>query len=217
MQPAHLTRATARSALRFIAIVAALAAATAAPRAQQLSGSALIEALRQGGYVLLMRHTSSPNAKPDKAIAEPDNVTQERQLDQVGRDTARAMGEAIRKLGIPIGDVLSSPTYRALQVVRLASLGQAKTFDELGEGVGNMGPVAESAATWLRNKVSETPRSGTDTLLVTHLPNITGAFGPSTRNVADGEMLVYRPFGKGYSELIGRIKIEEWPALAAGR
>ena len=63
--------------------------------------------------MLLMRHTSSPNNRPDKATADPENVNLERQLDQTGRDTARAMGEAFKKLGIPVGDVLSSPTYRA--------------------------------------------------------------------------------------------------------
>jgi phosphohistidine phosphatase SixA len=35
------------------------------------------------------------------------------------------MGEAIKKLGVPIGDVLSSPTYRARETARLASLGRA--------------------------------------------------------------------------------------------
>src|SRR5499427_3466980 len=88
--------------------------------AQDLHGEALVKALQKGGYVLVMRHASSPREVPDKQAANPDNSKPERQLDEVGRGTAIAMGKALRDLKIPIGNVLSSPTYRALETVRLA-------------------------------------------------------------------------------------------------
>jgi phosphohistidine phosphatase SixA len=215
MRPSKLAQAVPISALLCMMTIAALIGIPGVANADELSGGALVTALRHGGYVLLMRHTSSPNSRPDKSAADPENVNQERQLDQVGRDTARHMGEAIKTLGIPIGDVLSSPTYRALQVVRLESLGQAQTFPELGEDGGNMGPVHDAAASWLRKKVSERPRSGTNTLIVTHLPNIRGAFGAAANMLADGETLVYQPDEKGFVELVAHIKIEDWPGLAA--
>jgi phosphohistidine phosphatase SixA len=202
--------------LRLLALSAILAGlAVEGSRAEQLSGNGLVAALRQGGYVLLMRHASSPNARPDKAAADPENTNLERQLDQEGRDTARAMGEAIKKLGIPVGDVLSSPTYRALETVRLASLGRAQTFAELGDGGQSMQRIQESPADWLRKRVAEPPRGGTDTIVITHLPNIMAAFGRTANGVADGEALVILPDGKGAVEFVGRIKIEEWPKLAS--
>lgn len=63
---------------------------------QTLSGEALIKALRQGGYVIVMRHASSPQAAPDRKSANPDNVNLERQLDEAGRASATAMGKAAR-------------------------------------------------------------------------------------------------------------------------
>jgi hypothetical protein len=78
-------------------------------RAQDLHGEALVKALQKGGYVLVMRHASSPREVPDKQAANPDNSKPERQLDEVGRNTAIAMGKALRDLRIPIGNVLSSP------------------------------------------------------------------------------------------------------------
>jgi phosphohistidine phosphatase SixA len=207
---------TSKLFLHLLAISALLVgAALGETRAEQLSGNGLVAALRQGGYVLLMRHTHSPEERPDKAAADPENTNLERQLDQAGRDTARAMGEAIKKLGIPIGDVLSSPTYRALETVRLASLGQAQAFPQLGDGGQSMQRVQEAPADWLRKRVGEAPRAGTDTIMVTHLPNITAAYGRTANAVADGEALVFQPDGKGAAELIGRVKIEEWPALAS--
>jgi hypothetical protein len=87
---------------------------------QPLHGEALVKALRQGGYVIVMRHTSSPREAPSKQVANADNVKLERQLDETGRTTAVAMGKAIRALKIPIGEVLTSPTYRALETVKYA-------------------------------------------------------------------------------------------------
>src|SRR5437763_17186997 len=80
--------------------------------AQSLSGEALVKALQKGGFIILMRHASSPREVPDKKNANPDNVNAERQLDAEGRASATAMGKALRDLKIPIGQVLSSPTYR---------------------------------------------------------------------------------------------------------
>ncbi|HUO67280.1 MAG TPA: histidine phosphatase family protein, partial [Gammaproteobacteria bacterium] len=83
-------------------------------RADELAGSALVSALRHGGYVLAMRHASSPFETPDKSAADPGNANLERQLDATGKETATAMGKAIKTLGIRIGEVDSSDTFRAL-------------------------------------------------------------------------------------------------------
>jgi phosphohistidine phosphatase SixA len=185
--------------------------AGAAP-AQTLSGEALVKALRRGGYVIVMRHTSSPRDVPDKRTANPDNVKPERQLDEVGRTTATAMGKALRDLKIPIGEVLASPTYRALETVRYAQLGNPRTYPELGDNGQSMQGGTEAQAAWLRNRVTQFP-SGSNTILVTHLPNIAGAFPQSSSGLDDGESLVFGPDGKGGATLVARIKIQEWPGL----
>jgi phosphohistidine phosphatase SixA len=183
--------------------------------AEQLSGKGLVAALHQGGYVLAMRHTSSPTARPSADAADPENTNRERQLDQVGRDTARGMGEALKKLGIPLGAVLSSPTYRALETVRLAAFGHAEAFAEIGDGGQSMQKISEPPAEWLRHKAAEPPRAGTDTIIITHMPNLVAAFGDAAKGVEDGEAMVFRPDGKGATELVARVKVEEWPALAS--
>ncbi|HUI76670.1 MAG TPA: histidine phosphatase family protein [Bryobacteraceae bacterium] len=190
---------------------AALALAPTAP-AQTLSGDALVKALRQGGYVIVMRHASSPRQEPDKKTANPDNLTFERQLDQTGRETAAAMGRALRELKIPLGEVLSSPTYRALETVRLAQFGKAQTFPELGDGGQNMRAATDSQSDFLRKRV-KLFAAGTNTLIVTHFPNITAAFPQLAAGLADGEALIFGPDGKGGAMLVARVKIEDWPKM----
>ena len=182
--------------------------------AQTLSGTALVQHLRQGGYVLLMRHASAPAARPDRQSAAPGNTALERQLDDKGRAAAEAMGKAIRVLHIPVGLVLSSPTYRALQTVRLAALGSPKVSTELGDNGQNMqqGAVA-GYAEWLRRMVATPPTRGTNTIIVTQMPNIVAAFPGDAAGLGDGEALVFRPESAGKADLVARIPITQWPAL----
>jgi len=180
---------------------------------QTLSRDALVQALRQGGYVLMMRHASSPREAPDKAAAQPDNVNAERQLDETGRATAAAMGDAIRALRIPVGEVFTSPTYRARETVRLARLPNPQPQPELGDGGQSMQNAAAAQVAWLKNKATEFPR-GTNTILVTHFPNLSAAFPQWTAGLADGETLVLGPDGRGGATLVARVTIEQWPHLS---
>jgi phosphohistidine phosphatase SixA len=201
--------------LRCVLVAAALLGSQVSVSGDTLSGQSLVQHLRRGGYVLLMRHASSPTARPDHRIADPDNRTLERQLDAKGRSTATAMGRAIKALHIQVNKVLSSPTYRAVETVRLAGLGQAITFPQLGDGGHSMEKGAVSKqADWLRAKVSESPASGTNTVIVTHMPNIATAFGSLANNLGEGETLVFQPNGKGGEMLVARVRIEDWSAFA---
>ncbi len=185
---------------------------TVPAHAQTLSGEELVKALRQGGYVIVMRHASSPRETPSKQIANPDNVALERQLDEVGRTTATAMGKALRDLKIPVGDIFTSPTYRALETIRLEQWPNPKPAPELGDNGRSMQGGTEAQAAWLQKKVTQLP-SRTNTILVTHLPNLTGAFPKLATGVEDGESLIFGPDGKGGATLVARVKIEDWPSL----
>jgi phosphohistidine phosphatase SixA len=182
----------------------------AAAQAQTIAREDLAAALRSGGYVIVMRHASSPREAPDAETADADNVNRERQLDDTGRRDAAAMGEALRKLEIPIGRVLSSPTYRALQTARLMGFEDVRAVDELGnEGMRTSG---EAYAAWLRANVAMRPAAG-NRLLITHGPNLAAAFPEEAQESEEGEALVFRPAGEGRAVLVARLEIADWPRL----
>jgi phosphohistidine phosphatase SixA len=179
--------------------------------AQTLAGAALVKSLQAGGHVIVMRHASSPRDVP--ASPNPDNVPPERQLDEKGRSTATTMGDALRRLKIPTGEVLTSPTYRARETARLARLPNPRSVAELGEGPQSMqGSVAPGQTEWLQKKVKEFPK-GTNTILITHVPNVSAAFPGETPAAVEGEAFVFGSDGKGGARLVGRIKIEEWASF----
>jgi phosphohistidine phosphatase SixA len=185
---------------------------TGTAHGQTLSGETLVKALQHGGYVIVMRHASSPREAPDPKAANPDNVNRERQLDETGRASAIAMGEALHHLKIPIGGVFTSPAYRALETVRLAQLPDPRPVPELGDGGQSMQGVTEAQAAWLQHNITQLP-ARTNTIIVTHFPNMSRAFPQWTSGLTDGEALIFGSDGKGGTTLIARIKIEEWPRM----
>lgn len=197
-------------------LIAALAFGVGA-HADPLAGAALVKALQGGGYVLVVRHASSPQTPPSAAEADPGNLGHERQLDEAGRRAASAMGTAILALRLPIGEVWSSPAYRALQTVRLAGLPAPRTAPELGDGGQSMQTASEDRAAWLRKQAARPPKAGSDTLLVTHLPNMSAAFGAGAIGLSDGEALVFHPGEGTANDPVARIWIEDWPRLAAAK
>jgi len=196
----------------FVAVVALGCGSLAS--GQPLPGPALVKALRDGGYVLVMRHAHAPDAPPSPQDADPGNTTGERQLDAAGQSAARAMGAALRALQLPIGAVWSSPTYRARQTARLAGLPKPKIAEQLGDNGHSMQAAASDRADWLRALADRRPRTGTDTVVVTQYPNIKAAFGEEAAEMKDGEALVLRPARSG-PRLVARVTMDRWPQLAA--
>lgn len=182
-------------------------------------GTELVTSLRSGGYVLVMRHASSPRRPPDFTQANADNPEHERQLDLSGRLSATAMGAALRELQIPVGSILASPAYRALETVRYAQFGSANTYPQLEDfgADGSMDPLdpTDQRIAWLRAQTLVRPASGTNTIIVTHLANIRAAFPQNAEDLADGEALIFQPDGRGSSPMIRRIRIEDWQKLTA--
>lgn len=187
-----------------LAIMGVLPALAAVP-------TGLTDQLRRGGYVLLMRHASSPLTTPDAATADPENPQRERQLDDKGKASAKSMGEAFKVLHIPVGQVFSSPTYRARQTVKLMGFGTPILVQELGDQGHSMQRITgASSAEWLKMTVAKKPASGRNTVLVTHMPNIAAAFPDQASGLADGETLVFKPDGQGHAALVAKVGIEEW-------
>ncbi len=179
---------------------------------QQLTPRGIASALTRGGLVLVMRHASSPREVPEPGAANPDNVTRERQLDAEGRAGATAMGSALRTLEVPLGDVLTSPAYRARETVRYLGV-NAVSADELGDNGQSMAGVTSAQVAWLRARLTQAPAAGRNTLLVTHSPNLSRVFPDWWPTIADGETVVLRPDGAGGVVLLGRVAISAWPGL----
>ncbi|MGY3450257.1 histidine phosphatase family protein [Bradyrhizobium sp. USDA 4353] len=204
---------------RFSALPAAVLGAVlllaGAVRSEPLSAG-LVEQLRAGGHVIVFRHgaTVAAAAKVD-SMSRP-NVPAQRQLNDEGRAQARAIGEALRKLKIPVAQVLTSTVQRAVDTGRLFGLGEVATTSDLAEsGPESSAEDNERRAQALRRLVATAPPAGGNVVLVSHKPNLVDAFGAGWSDVREGEASVFQPDGKGGTRLVARVSATAWTELAA--
>jgi len=173
-----------------------------------------INALRQGGYVIVFCHGATHQDQADTDPLNFKNIAQQRQLNDAGRAKVKEIGEAFRKLRIPVGQIQSSAFNRAVETGTLMGLGEVTSTPDLAEGGLVVTPIENNRrAQALRKLAATVPPAGTNIVLITHKPNILDAFGKDWFDVREGEASVFQPGGGGY-KLIVRVPADEWGKLA---
>jgi len=65
----------------------------------------LLQSLRAGGYVIVVRHGATFSDQADTDPFNFDNIAKQRNLNEKGKQLAKEFGDAIHQLGIPVGKV----------------------------------------------------------------------------------------------------------------
>jgi len=189
--------ALARLSRRAAALLLLLATASGAAAE---SASEAWEALVKGGHVVLIRHGNAPPGHGgDPPGMKIDDCATQRNLDELGREQARAVGAALKSRGVRVDRVMSSPLCRCLETAALLDVGPAEPTWVLLPDVG----PAPSRQLMLRKIVSEWKGPGT-LVLVTHALTVQPLTGFLPMQA---EMVVLRP-GSGEwrgADLLGRI------------
>ena len=174
----------------------------------------LARALHAGGHVILIRHGATFNDQADTDPLHLDNVAAQRQLNDKGKALAKAFGEALREAGVPVGKVYSSKFHRAYETAALAGFTDIETTVDLTLGQLVISPDEEGRrAEALRAMLAVPPKPGTNTLLITHKPNILEALGKDWWDVKEGEASIFRPENGKYV-LVARVPMADWPRIA---
>ncbi len=204
-----------RRTLTAAAIALGLLALVPAAHAQTtVDDATLARALRAGGHVLLIRHGATFNNQADTDPFNFDNVAAQRQLNDKGKALAKAFGEALREAGVPVGKVYVSKLHRAYETAALAGFKDIESTIDLTLGGLIISPDEEGRrAEALRAMLATSPKPGTNTLLVTHKPNILEALGKDWWDVKEGEAGVFRPENGKYI-LVTRVQMSDWPRIA---
>jgi phosphohistidine phosphatase SixA len=175
-----------------------------------LDASAPIDRLRQGGTVIVVRHTATDMDQTDSDLQNLENCQTQRNLTEQGRADARTIGAAVQALGIPVGEVLASPYCRTLETARLA-FGRVEPSPDLLPTVTAADATARAAlVATLRRLISTPPAAGVNTILVTHQYSVQDATGIA---LAEGEAAVFVPGGATGFQLVARIPIDAWATL----
>src|SRR5205085_12205446 len=162
-----------------------------------------IKALRGGGHVIVFRHGATHQDQADTDPLNIANVAQQRQLSDQGRALARAIGESMRKLGIPVGQVVTSQFNRAVETGTLLGFGAVTSTADITEGGLVVTPIENNRRAAAFKKLTATaPPAGANVLLVSHKPNIMDAFGKDWFDLREGEASIFKPDGNGGAKLV---------------
>jgi len=191
--------------------VAMLAVVAVSASAQTTDAKAIAAELKNGGYVIVMRHGATNRDQADTDPLNPDNVAKQRLLSEKGREQATQVGEAFKKLGIPVGTVYTSKFYRAVETGKLIGGGAVTPTFDVTEGGLVVTPIENDRRTEaLKKMIATPPPAGKNTLIVTHKPNILDALGKDWFEVKEGEASVFRVDASGKPQLIARVQAVDW-------
>jgi hypothetical protein len=173
-----------------------------------LGDAALVRALKGGGLVLYIRHASTDFSKNDAAMTSYEDCASQRNLTDQGRAEARRIGEALRKLRIPVQRVYASPFCRTVETAMLVFGKAEKTNEARGGPLKSDDPRRYDG---LRGLLSSAPPTGTNNAVSSHGNPFYGVAGPPY--LIEGEMAVVRPKGAKGFEVIARIRASDWDRL----
>lgn len=172
----------------------------------------LVQSLRQGGYILYIRHGEATIGEDQPNIIWNDCSTQ-RNLSEEGKRQAVLLGDRLKKLNIPVHiPVQASPFCRTVQSAELA-FGQGNvTSNPFWVRVYQLSePVTEEeqnrTLAGLTSILEQIPPAGSNHVIVAH---------SFPKNVGLGEIpymgtVVIKPRGEGNGyEIVGRITLEDW-------
>jgi phosphohistidine phosphatase SixA len=110
-------------------------------------------ALATGGHVALIRHGNAPPGYGgDPPGFRLNDCSTQRNLDDAGREQARALGEAFRQHGVRVDRILASPVCRCLDTARLMAVGPVETswdlLPDMGSGTTRVEALEKMVSSW---------------------------------------------------------------------
>lgn len=175
----------------------------------------LVARLRQGGFNLYFRHSLTNRAnQPDDDLT---SCVQQRNLTEDGVALAREIGQRIRALRLPIGEVLASPYCRCVDTARWAF--DRVTVTDWLESNGDPRSASEQQRLQrLKTALTSRPPAGLNAVFVAHGFNLIGMsrlHGWPSLPIAEGEAAIFEPDGAAIPRVLARVKGTEWRNFAS--
>ncbi|MDP3415916.1 histidine phosphatase family protein [Falsiroseomonas sp.] len=178
-----------------LALPALLAGRAEAATVRGEAAAALIAALRRGGVVVVLRHAITDRSQVDRGDLA-DRAGQ-RNLSESGRAQSRALGRAFAQL--PLGQVLTSPVFRALDTAELAFGARAAVEPRLtaDDYTHDMALLAANIA-WLRERIRQPSAPDAVDVLVGHIVPLGMVLGRglSQAEYPEGALAIFAPGGR---------------------
>jgi phosphohistidine phosphatase SixA len=160
----------------------------------------MIERMKAGGHILMIRHALAPGTG-DPAHFRIGDCSTQRNLDDRGRGQAKAIGDWLRSNGIAAARVYSSQWCRCLETAKLLEMGSVEELPALNsfyEMTQNREPNLKALKTFMVQQ----PSDGVLIILVTHFVTISAV---TNEAVSSGEGVLLELNKDAPYEIVGRL------------
>lgn len=172
----------------------------------------LFREIRNGGFVLYMRHGNTDNSRPDRVPnVDLNDCSTQRPLSDDGRELMKKVGKAIRDAKIPLGDILVSPMCRTLESARLAIGDKFRVVEPLMYSANMTSEEKKPRIEALKKLLAVPVAKGTNTLMIAHAPNLDDLIGFFVK--PEGTIVVFRLGGPNVYEYAASIHPDDWRSL----
>ena len=151
------------------------------------------------GYVLLLRHTIAPGVGDPENFKLNDCSTQ-RNLSQVGREDAKAVGDWLKRRDIKISRVESSRWCRAKETAQLLGIGRVRLNSNLDSLFESADPAKAIQTVRVKKQIVDWRNKSGLLVLVGHFVNIGAVAGVG---VGSGEGVLVKADSKGKITVVG--------------
>jgi phosphohistidine phosphatase SixA len=151
------------------------------------------------GYVLLLRHTIAPGVGDPENFKLNDCSTQ-RNLSQVGREDAKAVGDWLKRRDIKISRVESSRWCRAKETAQLLGIGKVRLNSNLDSLFESKDPAKAIQTVRVKKQIVDWRNKSGLLVLVGHFVNIGAVAGVG---VGSGEGVLVKADSKGKITVVG--------------
>jgi len=151
------------------------------------------------GYVLLLRHTIAPGVGDPENFKLNDCSTQ-RNLSQLGREDAKAVGDWLKRRDIKISRVESSRWCRAKETAQLLGIGKVRLNANLDSLFESKDPAKAIQTVRVKKQIVDWRNKSGLLVLVGHFVNIGAVAGVG---VGSGEGVLVRADSKGKISVVG--------------
>ncbi len=169
----------------------------------------LVAMLKQGGYIIYLRHGATDHAQNDQDLSDLRECSKQRNLNKQGKQESRLLGKAFKELDIKIDKVISSPYCRCVDTALFA-------FNRVDIDMNMRATFATNQAEteflklYLTKQLKVPPLAHHNRVLVGHTANLREVTNVWPK--PEGVMHIFKPTPQGY-EHMGRIPPSQWDTL----
>lgn len=179
---------------------------------ERLATREQLQQLREGGYVIYLRHGTTDGARPDQVPdVDLNDCATQRPLTEAGRQLMVEVGQAFREARIPLGDIFVSPLCRSRESAE-AAFGKRYTVDPLLMYTANLSTVEKRPILENTRRLLSLPvPAGTNRVVLAHAPNLADLMGYFVK--PEGTAVIIQPLGDRGFVYVASIPPRRWPEL----